>query len=420
MAELFARSEAGARGLRENRRNDAQRQPGLAAKRGLQRKQSGALNENYQCENSHVPAGRLENNSHRSPRLSSFATANRSFGGMRGGLTGGVMSDITNVTAGRASLADKAKPFKPSQHSFQPPATATTRESTTRDLPPAPILSLSNALAADFAAEEKAAASVLHDPQSVQEYAPDIINQFFSTEALALPRADYMDNQTDITGKMRMILMDWLIEVHMKYRLCPETLHLAVNLIDRYLSKKQITRERLQLVGVAAMFIASKFEEISPPELPDWVYITDNAYTKDDVLKTECDMLTTLSFKIVVPTAAHFFEHLAVANGCDSVHRSCAQYLLELGLLDTRVLACKPSHLVSAALLLSNELFTRKCLWPEAMINQSRHSEQQLRHCAQELRQLWKADRAGAGGQLQAVHRKFSTPQRHSVATLNF
>merc|ERR1719420_2732549 len=125
------------------------------------------------------------------------------------------------------------------------------------------------------------------------------MNQLFNSEALCLPPADYMDKQTDITGKMRMILIDWLIEVHMMYRLHPETLHLTVNLIDRYLSKKQITRKRLQLVGVAAMFIASKFEEINPPELHDWVYITDNAYTKDDVLMMECTMLATLSFQIV-------------------------------------------------------------------------------------------------------------------------
>merc|ERR1740117_2588712 len=107
----------------------------------------------------------------------------------------------------------------------------------------------------------------------------------------------------------------------MKYRLRPETLHLAVNLIDRYLTRMPVMRKRLQLVGVVAMFIASKFEEISPPELHDWVYITDNAYTKEDILVMECTMLTSLSFKIVVPTVAHFFEILQKTCGCDAVHR---------------------------------------------------------------------------------------------------
>jgi len=411
MPEFSAHTKAGARGLLETHRSNAQQQPSLAARKGLRSKQSGAFNENYQSENYQGPAGRLETNSRRRPTLTSHTSSNRSSGGIRGG-SAGAMADITNVTVGRASLADKSKPIKASHQcfSFQPPATVTTR-----DLTPAGA----TAPLTDVVSLEKALA-VLPDTQLVQEYVPDIINRLFANEALALPQADYMDHQTDITGKMRMILNDWLIEVHMKYRLATATLHLAVNLIDRYLSKKQITRKMLQLIGVAAMFIASKFEEINPPELRDWVYITDGAYTKDDVLMTECDMLQTLSFKIVVPTAAHFFDQLADANGCDAVHRSVAQYLLELGLLDIRVLQYKPSQVVAAALLLSNELFIRSAAWPEAMIQQSRHSEQMLRVCAEELRQLWKADRAGAGGQLQAVHKKFSTPMHHSVAIKSF
>merc|ERR1712028_56510 len=99
-----------------------------------------------------------------------------------------------------------------------------------------------------------------------------------------------MSMQTDLTHKMRTILIDWLVEVHMKYRLRPETLHLTVNLIDRYLTRMPVMRKRLQLVGVVAMFIASKFEEISPPELHDWVYITDKAYTQDEVLGMEVTM----------------------------------------------------------------------------------------------------------------------------------
>jgi len=240
------------------------------------------------------------------------------------------------------------------------------------------------------------------------------------TETNVQPRADYMNSQSDITGKMRMILIDWLIEVHLKYRLRSETLHLTVNLVDRYLSKKQVNKKRLQLVGVVAMFIATKFEEISPPELHDWVYITDNAYTKNDVLLMECDMLSTLNFQIVVPSAAQFFDHLVVVNSCDARHRSCAQYLLELGLLDIRMLQYKPSQVAAAAVLLSNELLRNSVAWPENMVQQSRHSEQSLRPCAEALRQLWKADRAGAGGQLQAVHKKFSMTQYHSVATSNF
>jgi cyclin B len=302
----------------------------------------------------------------------------------------GALTDITNVAATRSSQLDKASYPKAYGQSVQPQTAIST--------------------------EEQRVSSV----QSVHEYVPDITEQIFSKEALFLPRADLMDMQTDINAKMRMILIDWLIEVHMKYHLRPETLHLAVNLIDRFLSKVRITRKHLQLVGVVASFIASKFEEIHPPEINDWVYICDRAYTKDDILTTECTMLSTLSFQIMVPTAAHFFDFLEKANTCDDVHRSLAQYLLELGLLDIRMLKYQPSHVVSAALMLSNELMKRSTPWPVEMVLQSRASGDSLRPCADELRQIMESDCARAGGQLLALHKKFSTKERHEVAKMKF
>ena len=81
--------------------------------------------------------------------------------------------------------------------------------------------------------------------------------------------------QRDINDKMRAILIDWLNEVSTKFKLSPRTLYVTVNLIDRYLEVKELGRQKLQLVGVAAMLIAAKFEEIYAPEVKDFVYITD-------------------------------------------------------------------------------------------------------------------------------------------------
>lgn len=255
--------------------------------------------------------------------------------------------------------------------------------------------------------------------QEVQEYAADIGNNLLIEEQIFRPRGDYMDIQTQLTPKMRTILLDWLIEVHMKYKLRSETLYLAISLIDNYLSKQAVTRNRLQLVGVVAMFVASKFEEIHPPEIGDWVYITDKAYTKQDVLLLECAMLSALSFQVKVPTAAHFFPSLQRANNCSSVHCKLAQYIVELGLLDIRVLQYLPSHTVSAALLLSNELLAHTPRWPQSMVQASRCAEDVLLPCVEFLRQLFEADRDLApGAQLQAVHKKYSLKEHHSVATM--
>lgn len=93
---------------------------------------------------------------------------------------------------------------------------------------------------------------------------------------------------------MRAILLDWLIDVHIKFKLVPETLFLAANLIDRYLEKVSVSRQKLQLLGVSAMLIASKYEEIYPPEVKDFVYVTDKAYSKADILEMEGKILGQL------------------------------------------------------------------------------------------------------------------------------
>lgn len=372
------------------------------------------------CENTN-PNPALNGNARRSPRLGSCTgsstnamnttnTMNHTLGVAGAGTRGGILSDITNVRAGRASQTDdkiKAKSTKPLNFAFQPTAATTTARS---------LENSDHTRCVAMKTEENDTLSL----QSVPEYVTDITNRLFSEETRFLPEPQYTDMQTDITTRMRMILIDWMIEVHSKYEMRLETLYLTVNLIDRYLSKVQIKRTRLQLVGVVAMFIASKFEEINPPELHQWVYICDRAYTNEDILITECKMLTSLSFQVSVPTAAHFFEFLEKANDCDGIHRSLAQYLLELGLLDSRMLQYSPSHVVAAALLLSNELLQHSPVWPESMAQQSRHSEESLSNCARELWELLEADRAGAGGELQAVHKKFSAKDKYAVATLRF
>ena len=130
----------------------------------------------------------------------------------------------------------------------------------------------------------------------------------FETEEKDLPGPNYMNRQNDVNEKMRGILVDWIIEVHLKFKLLPETLFLTVGLIDRYLEKTQIMRTKLQLVAVSAMLIASKYEEIYAPEVRDFVFITDNAYTREEILTMEMSILTTLQFNITSPSAFRFLE----------------------------------------------------------------------------------------------------------------
>jgi G2/mitotic-specific cyclin-B, other len=121
------------------------------------------------------------------------------------------------------------------------------------------------------------------DPLSVTTYVADMYAHFREKEIVTSVRPEFMKSQSHINERMRAILVDWLVEVHLKFKLVPETLYLTINLIDRYLERKEVSRPKLQLVGVTCLLLASKYEEIYPPELRDLVYICDRAYTKTDV-----------------------------------------------------------------------------------------------------------------------------------------
>ncbi|TYJ50181.1 hypothetical protein E1A91_A01G188400v1 [Gossypium mustelinum] len=124
---------------------------------------------------------------------------------------------------------------------------------------------------------------------------------------------NYMDRQFDINEKMRAILIDWLIEVHYKFDLMEETLFLTINLIDRFLERCTVIRKKLQLVGMTAMLLACKYEEVSVPIVEDFVLISDKAYTRKDVLDMEKLMVNTLQFHMSVPTPYVFMRRFLKA-----------------------------------------------------------------------------------------------------------
>ena len=159
---------------------------------------------------------------------------------------------------------------------------------------------------------------------------------------------EYMDKQRDINSKMKAILVDWLIEVHYKFKLAHQTLFLCVHIIDRYLQSTQVARARLQLVGVTALLIACKYEEIYPPELRDCVYITDAAYSREEILEMERNILTDLNFQLTVPTAYHFLTRYFEVINAPDVLRHVAGYYADRNLQEHSMLEFEPSHFAAA------------------------------------------------------------------------
>eukprot|EP00746_Dinoflagellata_sp_MGD_P152944 gnl/MRDRNA2_/MRDRNA2_83977_c0_seq5.p1 gnl/MRDRNA2_/MRDRNA2_83977_c0~~gnl/MRDRNA2_/MRDRNA2_83977_c0_seq5.p1 ORF type:complete len:382 (+),score=80.92 gnl/MRDRNA2_/MRDRNA2_83977_c0_seq5:93-1238(+) len=253
--------------------------------------------------------------------------------------------------------------------------------------------------------------------QSVSEYVQDIFKVLQKEESTDIPRPDYMETQADINPRMRAILIDWLVEVHMKYKLKAETLFLAISILDRFLAKKRVSRKKLQLVGVVSTLIAAKYEEIYPPEINDLVYICDKAYTKNEIVEMEIVVLNALEFQLRVPTAVAFLDRYGEINSCTEGHRQLVQYLAELALPSVKMIRFKPSHLAAAAIFLSNKLLKQPVPWSQTMVDQTGYTEVAIKSCAKELCMLLEGAQAS---NLQAVRKKFSKGKYHSVARIPF
>jgi cyclin B len=160
-----------------------------------------------------------------------------------------------------------------------------------------------------------------HDPLCVASYAQDMYEHFRHKELETSVRSDYMKNQTFVNERIRSILVDWLVDQHLKFKLVPETLFLTVNLIDRYLVKTDVPRRKFQLVGVTALFIASKYEETFPLplDLQDLVDICDTAYSRNDILDMEETILNKLEYKISIPSAYAFLARYLKAAHADKM-----------------------------------------------------------------------------------------------------
>jgi cyclin B len=321
-------------------------------------------------------------------------------------LGGGVLGDVTNlsvVPSGGPAPADMVKAGARAALSTEPfhfQSMITNSKTTMGD-------------ATELSADAKHAS----DPQHAMEYVPDIYKLLHKEQSNYVVSPGYMDRQNQVNAKMRGILVDWLVSVQQKYKLKSETLFLAVSLLDRHLDKKETPRKHLQLVGVTALLIAAKFEEVYPPQMKDLIYVTDKAYTSDEIVKMEVLILSTAGFDICTPTAAHFMDRYARVNECNEMHSHLAQYLLELTLVDYNMVKYSPSHLAAAALLLSNKLLRCQPSWKPEMAKHTCLTEQTLKECAKEICGLLEYAEQSS---LQAVRKKFSNQKYSSVAKMSF
>lgn len=249
------------------------------------------------------------------------------------------------------------------------------------------------------------------NPQMCTTYVNEIYDYLRTQENRPLyrPSSTYIVRQEDINDKMRAILIDWLVEVHLKFKLKPETLYLTVNILDRYLEKEPVSRKKLQLLGVTALLLASKYEEIYPPEVRDLVYVCDRAYNRDQILSMESKVLNAFKFRFTVATIFPFLARFAKVAGLRERGRYVAHFFAERTLQEYRMLKYSPSIIAAASVYLALRAKhgeTSLEVWTPTVVFYTGYSKEEIMECANEIKQICVR---GEKSSLKAVMKKYQS-----------
>lgn len=261
------------------------------------------------------------------------------------------------------------------------------------------------------------------NPQACAQVANDIVENLLKAEALKSPSCNYMkDVQTEITPEMRSILVDWLVEVAQEYKLVSETLYLCISYVDRYLSCAPVERNNLQLVGVTCMLLASKYEEIYPPQVEEFCFITENTYTRKEILSAEREILAALKFELTAPTIRAFLRRFVKAAAAsypggtpDSRLDVLSSYLAELSLLDYEALQFLPSEIAASAVLLAQYSLSN-APWNATLQHYTTYSASEIRSCVMFLHGIYLRARANS---LPAICDKYDSPKYSCISRSN-
>lgn len=162
--------------------------------------------------------------------------------------------------------------------------------------------------------------------------------------------------EKEVSFEMRSLLIDWFIAIHEKLGLCDDTLYLGIFLIDRFLDGRSIAINKLQLVGITALFIASKFEEVVCPDLNSFIELTDHSFSETEIKKAEKYMLYSLEYQINYVNPLYFLRRVSKANNYEKKSRRMAKYFLELMTLHKEFYGFKKNVVCTTAMYLSRKI----------------------------------------------------------------
>ncbi|XP_024966173.1 putative cyclin-B3-1 [Cynara cardunculus var. scolymus] len=249
----------------------------------------------------------------------------------------------------------------------------------------------------------------------VAEYIDEIYQHYWVTEAHNQPLKNYMEIQTEITAQMRGILINWLIEVHLKFDLMQETLYLMVTLLDCYLSVVTIKKNEMQLVGLTALLLASKYEDFWHPKVMELISISAEVYTRDQMLGMETTILKKLNFRLNLPTPYVFMLRFLRAAQAGKKFENLAFFLIELCLVEYDALHFKPSLLCASAIYVARCTLHLTPPWTPLLCKHSHYHEFQIRDCAEMILRFHQAARTAV---LKVTYDKYMGADNCRVATI--
>ena len=185
----------------------------------------------------------------------------------------------------------------------------------------------------------------------VSEYEEDLIKELICTEKRKQFNLDKIKHQNEINSEMRVILIDWIMEMHNKFCLSNRTLFLSIKILDYYLSSYEISRYNFQLLGLTSLFIACKFEETFVPQVSNLVFMTADAYTEKDLIKMELTLLKKLNYDLDFSTSLDWLNIIRYKyNFNDDIVKKIT-YLIEISLLDIEIIKFSAKEIIACAVL---------------------------------------------------------------------
>jgi len=259
-----------------------------------------------------------------------------------------------------------------------------------------------------------------NDPMFCVEYVQEIVAYLRRREIVDRVSSNYMDVQMELVPSFRAILVEWLAEISLRCRMLSETFLLAVNIVDRFLSVRAVARDRLQLVGSAALLVACKFEEIYAPRVSELVHLCENTYSANDMMRMERIILSTLQYNLGVATPLHFLRRYSKAAYSDPITHTLSKYLVELSATEYGMLVYLPSEIAAASVYVARNMRGISPLWNPVLEHYSAYTEEQVLACARDLTELVRVMELDSAQHNNPIRRKYKSDRCSAVARISY